>query len=82
MNIKEINSYLLKQGWRGSFICTLGGKDSYEVRQWNSRATPELSYAWLVSHRDSLFNSVKAEYQAKHSAISNSGASAYGDKWL
>ena len=77
-SFKEINDYLKKVGWTGYLLNPY--HDNYEKSGWNSQENDE-GYKWFRSRRDSLFNSVKTEFQSKHSAMSPEGASAYANNW-
>ena len=63
--IKQINTYLNSVGWRGSSIQWVGGEFNYETRTWNSFDTNEEAYGWFKKHRGEMFESIKAEFQAK-----------------
>lgn len=77
-SIREINQYLRAQNWVGT---DLRCNDFYEKRSWNKFKSNQEAYTWFKKHRNSMFESIKAEFQANHSAMSYRGAQAYADNW-
>ena len=74
----EVNTYLDKVGWTGR---KMYWPCNYEMKNWNSFDNNEDAYEWYKGRMNSLANSVEREFQAKHSAMSPQGASAYADNW-
>lgn len=62
MSINDINIYLIDVGWSGS---RLNNWDVYEQKNWNKHDTLESAYEWFKKHRNAMFRSIKAEFEAK-----------------
>lgn len=75
MTLREANDYLQSRGWNGTLMFYP------ELYLWNKNATVEEAYVWFQRHRQSCFEVEKAEFQARHSALSPEAAKAYADNW-
>lgn len=74
-NMNEIHTYLKSHHWSGSL------PNYAECQRWNYFSSDEEAEEDFRNNRERLFRVVQAEFQARHSAFSDSGAKAYADNW-
>jgi len=72
---EEIYAYIKKEGWNGSYPMFNEFKEHWKGK------TLEEGYTSFKASRDSMFNSIKSEFQSSHSAMSKRGADAYANNW-
>jgi hypothetical protein len=50
-------------------------------RNWGNAETLKEGFVNFKKERNRMFNSIKAEFQSSHSAMSKSGVDAYANNW-
>ena len=75
---EHINKYLIENEWKGLLLEPF---NHYELKMWNSFDSDVEGFEWYHKRMDSLARSVAGEWQARHSAMTPEGASAYADNW-
>ena len=72
----EIEGFVSSKRWTGTYPMF----NEFD-RHWGEAETLQEGYDSFVAERNQMFQSLKAEFQSNHSAMSKQGADAYADNW-